>query len=60
MNLFESSEAISLYDLFGKIEVDASYCWFRFNSPNRDDIEWINVCVRLRLDNSSRRLGLYS
>ncbi len=59
MNLYENSKAICLYDLINSLEVDAYHCWFRFYSPNRDDAEWIEVNVKLRLDNSSLRLGLY-
>ena len=60
MDLNEASESIFLYDLFNTIEVDAFHCWFRFYSPHRDDREWIEVNVKLRLANFSLRLGLYS
>lgn len=59
MNLNEASKEIFLYDLFNSVEVNAYHCWFRFYSPTRDDVEWIEVDVRLRLDNSSLRLELY-
>lgn len=59
MNLNEASKDIFLYDLFDSIEVNAYHCSFRFYSPNRDDAEWIDVDVRLRLNNFSLRLELY-
>lgn len=59
MDLYESSKATSLYDLFNEIEVEAFHCWFNFYSPNRDDYDWLEIHVKLRLNDYCLQLGLY-
>lgn len=59
MDLYESSKATSLYDLFNETEVEAFHCWFNFYSPNRDDYDWLEVYVKLRLNDYCLQLGLY-
>lgn len=60
MNLYESSQAISLYDLFNETEIEAFHCWFNFYSPSRDDYEWLEIHVKLRLNDYCLQLGLYN
>lgn len=60
MDLYESSEAISLYDLFNETEIEAFHCWFNFYSPSRDDYDWLEIHVKLRLNDYCLQLGLYN